>query len=78
MLCFSAHCTACSVLNDMTTTFTADSLQKHGKFDIKPHLFGRNTVASCLKGEVTKVTSKIADIISEPAASADADCDADF
>ena len=42
---------------------------KHGKFDIKPHLFGRNTVASCLKGEVTKVTSKIADIISETAAS---------
>ena len=42
---------------------------KHGKFDIKPHLFGRNTVGSCLKWEVTEVTSKIADIISEPAAS---------
>ena len=42
---------------------------KHGKFDIKPHLFDRNTVASCLKGEVTKVTSKIANTISEPAAS---------
>ena len=26
---FSAHSTACSVLNDMTTTFTADS-----KFDV--------------------------------------------
>ena len=27
---------------------------KHGKFDIKLHLFGTKTVASCLKGEVTK------------------------
>ena len=39
MLCFSAHCTACSVLNDMTTTFTADSLQKLIRRDTKDKIF---------------------------------------
>ena len=39
MLCFSAHCTACSVLNDMTTTFTADSLQKQIRRDTKHEIF---------------------------------------
>ena len=39
MLCFSARCTACSVLNDMTTTFTADSPQKQIRRDTKHEIF---------------------------------------